>query len=163
MSQTPSVKHCPKCNQTKPIDDFYRNASAKDGCQCWCKVCWKADTAARKERDPERYRAQCRKWYYSDVDRTRERSLRSFHKRRAEGKPLHPSALATRPYDEKTRARRKLQNAVRSGAVTRQPCADCGTTTNVDAHHRDYSKPLEVEWLCRLCHAKKHREEQAAA
>lgn len=143
MNQTPT-KHCPKCDQAKPLDDFYKNASTKDGRQVWCKPCWKADCAARKERDPDRRRAIARKCY---------------HKRKGEGKPLHPSALSTRPYDEKTKARRALQNAVRFGKVKREPCATCGTEVNVDAHHTDYSKPLEVSWLCRLCHAAQHRKE----
>lgn len=137
-----TTKHCPKCNTTKQIDEFYKNASARDGHQVWCKACWKADCAARTARDP---------------DNRRSVSLRSFHKRRAEGKPLHPSALTTRPYDEKTRARRILQAEVRAGRIVKGPCCECGTVVDIDAHHSDYSKPLDIEWLCRLCHAKRHR------
>lgn len=38
-------------------------------------------------------------------------------------------------------------------------CADCGQEKTLDAHHHDYSKPLEVRWLCRLCHKKAHKVE----
>lgn len=39
---------------------------------------------------------------------------------------------------------------VRRGKVQRQRCKLCGRE-DVEALHRDYSKPLEVEWICRLC------------
>jgi hypothetical protein len=38
----------------------------------------------------------------------------------------------------------------------RHRCKYCGSSRNVDAHHEDYDKPLEVTWLCRSCHAKLH-------
>ena len=50
-------------------------------------------------------------------------------------------------------ARMRLGSAVRSGDVVRpETCPECGNTENIEAHHADYSKPLEVEWLCRMCH-----------
>ena len=32
----------------------------------------------------------------------------------------------------------------------------CGVV-KVQAHHEDYTKPLEVTWLCSACHAKVHK------
>ena len=29
---------------------------------------------------------------------------------------------------------------------------------NVEAHHNDYNKPLEIRWLCRNCHREWHKE-----
>jgi SOS response associated peptidase (SRAP) len=51
--------------------------------------------------------------------------------------------------------RRKLENAIRAGKVKRQPCFSCGKMM-VEAHHWDYSKPLDVFWLCRLHHVDAH-------
>lgn len=53
------------------------------------------------------------------------------------------------------RAHNILNRAVKKGEIVPQACEECGSTTNVDGHHDDYSKPLEVHWLCRSCHAKK--------
>ncbi len=30
------------------------------------------------------------------------------------------------------------------------------TNAKVHAHHHDYSKPLDVEWLCKDCHWQQH-------
>ncbi len=39
-----------------------------------------------------------------------------------------------------------------------QPCEVCGSTVRVVAHHDDYSKPLEIRWLCRSHHGLLHAE-----
>lgn len=33
------MKHCKKCNTTKPLDCFYKHKSTKDGYRSECKVC----------------------------------------------------------------------------------------------------------------------------
>lgn len=38
------------------------------------------------------------------------------------------------------------------------PMYRCGTDKNVHGHHHDYSKPLDVEWLCSTCHGIEHRK-----
>jgi hypothetical protein len=40
----------------------------------------------------------------------------------------------------------------RRGKLVPQPCEICGSEQNIEKHHEDYSKPLEVQWLCRPCH-----------
>lgn len=45
--------------------------------------------------------------------------------------------------------------AVMEGLITKSPCA-CGAT-NALAHHDDYGKPFDVDWLCGRCHAKRHQ------
>lgn len=52
-------------------------------------------------------------------------------------------------------ARRAVRDAVKRGDLTRLPCEKCGEAVSF-AHHPDYSKPLEVEWLCRPCHTAEH-------
>lgn len=52
-------------------------------------------------------------------------------------------------------ARTYLNVYLKRGKVTKKPCADCGSP-DVEAHHADYSRPLDVTWLCRECHLKRH-------
>jgi len=59
----------------------------------------------------------------------------------------------------KGRASQKLRDAVRQGKIKRQPCEKCHEP-NADGHHDDYSKPLDVRWLCRKCHAQHHLFEE---
>ena len=57
---------------------------------------------------------------------------------------------------DKRRAHKTVWNALRSGALVRGPCAQCGTTIRIEAHHEDYSKPRDVIWLCRMHHVERH-------
>jgi hypothetical protein len=58
--------------------------------------------------------------------------------------------------DDVTTTRNRTMHAVATGALLREPCLFCGDP-NVEAHHHDYTKPLEVTWLCRQHHALVHR------
>ena len=43
------------------------------------------------------------------------------------------------------------------GKIKRENCQVCGGERS-EMHHEDYSKPVEVMWLCRECHLMWHRE-----
>lgn len=53
---TPAEKHCPKCDQTRPADQFWKSSRSHDGLQSWCKPCASAYNAvlmAIRRRKPE--------------------------------------------------------------------------------------------------------------
>lgn len=54
-------------------------------------------------------------------------------------------------WPQKWNARSKINYAIRSGKLKREPCEVCGTV-KVEAHHVDYEKPFEIVWLCRKHH-----------
>jgi len=58
-------------------------------------------------------------------------------------------------FPEKTRAYNMLSRAIKKGTIVRQPCEICGKP-NAQAHHEDYSKPLDVRWLCFKHHREAH-------
>ena len=71
------------------------------------------------------------------------------------GRELEARKYAKDKADGKRRARAYIINGVQRGTITRQPCEVCGEP-NGQAHHDDYSKPLEVRWLCAKHHAEVH-------
>ena len=57
---------------------------------------------------------------------------------------------------EKRKAHVCLYRAVQSEKVIRpNECSKCNKKCIPDGHHEDYTKPFEVEWLCRACHSRK--------
>ena len=80
-----------------------------------------------------------------DIDKARKlKNLRSAKYRKAN--------------PEKSLAQDKLNIAVKGGKIIRpEKCQVCKLKTKVHGHHIDYSKPLEVIWLCPKCHAKEHK------
>jgi len=57
---------------------------------------------------------------------------------------------------EKQKARQVVYRNKLSGRLIRLPCRVCGNKES-EAHHADYSRPLDVDWLCRTCHSNTHR------
>lgn len=58
-------------------------------------------------------------------------------------------------FRRKQAVRCQAYKAARAGRIKRRRCEGCGKR-KVEAHHEDYSRPLEVRWLCRDCHAAAH-------
>lgn len=78
-----------------------------------------------------------------------------YRERYARGR-IKKRAGAKRTFDPvKIHARAAVSAAIRSGELVRQPCVKCGGRGT--AHHHDYSKPLDVVWLCVRHHAEEHR------
>lgn len=56
----------------------------------------------------------------------------------------------------KRKARVKAQTAVKNGTLIKEKCFYC-KSKYTQMHHPDYSKPLEVIWVCRNHHLDIHR------
>ena len=57
---------------------------------------------------------------------------------------------------EKLRAKYKIFYYVRKGVIKKQSCEIC--SNKAEAHHDDYSKPLEVRWFCHKHHMEFHKK-----
>ena len=57
-------------------------------------------------------------------------------------------------FREKRSARSKTYYALKRGKLLEMPCIVCGD--KAEAHHPDYSRPLDVVWLCHRHHAQTH-------
>lgn len=142
-----NLKTCFKCGAEKERSEFYRHAQMGDGLLGKCKDCTKIDVRNHRKDNAEEVR---------EYDRTRARSPKRLAERRSR------NVAYTIENPEKRAAHNALGNAVRSGRVVKRPCAFCGSGENLEAHHHDYSKPLDVTWLCAGCHRRFHALESMA-
>lgn len=106
-----------------------------DGLLGKCKECTKADVSKHRENNHEKVCAYDRKRSKEPIRKQLAAVYQQAHRAK------HP---------EHNRARGRVAYAVRNGLIVKQPCR-CGST-KVQAHNHDYSKPLDVEWLCFKCH-----------
>jgi ribosomal protein S27AE len=91
----------------------------------------------------------------NDGFHTRCRSCKRKEDSIRDRKPSRGSIWRRANHPEKYRARVILNVAVLSGKIKKYPCVKCGDTKS-QGHHEDYKKPLEVIWLCGVCHVKIH-------
>jgi hypothetical protein len=65
--------------------------------------------------------------------------------------------------EHKEKARQILHHEVRVGRIVKpETCERCDRPgkpgpAGLHGHHADYSRPLDVEWLCPRCHSAEHR------
>lgn len=138
------MKACFKCDRCLPLSEFYRHPMMGDGHLGKCKTCARKDARDNREK---------RRDYYLEYDRERSKTVE-----RRQG-----IRLSQVKWSDRQRARVLLHNAVTRGKIVKPAqCEDCGVETKLDGHHPDYSKPLDVMWLCRRCHMRHHRIEEAA-
>jgi hypothetical protein len=65
-------------------------------------------------------------------------------------------------------AQKSAYNAVyeaikRKDLVRPDKCSSCQRSCRPQAHHDDYGKPLDVQWLCQRCHKRLHYQVGDAA
>ncbi len=58
-------------------------------------------------------------------------------------------------YPERLKARELAYTAFRRGKLKKSACEVCGDLES-EAHHDDYSRPLDVRWLCPKHHRVEH-------
>ena len=147
-------KPCRQCGETKPLSEFYRHSAMPDGHLNQCKECKRAYAREYRQNNLERVQAY-------DRERGSMPHRKAAVKRRAHRYKHKNAEYAARyysKYPEKYRARNMVNAAIRDGKLKARPCEVCGHAVGIHAHHDDYSKPLEVRWLCPKHHGERHRE-----
>lgn len=135
------MKTCFKCGVAQSLTEFYACPRMADGRLNKCKECTKRDVQANYAKT----RAEKSAYEQERSQRPERKSAALGYQRTRRSK--HP---------EKCKARQAVSNAVRDKRLAKQPCEVCGTTVDVEAHHHDYSKPLDVQWLCFKHHRADH-------
>lgn len=74
--------------------------------------------------------------------------------------PAHYYPYPTKRMHDAVRrnAIRQYRSALSSGVLVRKPCERCGRKKGAEGHHEDYARPMDVMWLCRVHHSRRHWE-----
>lgn len=146
------MRDCRTCGQQKPLMDLY--VCTNGNLDSDCKPCRCAKVRANRLAKVDQYREYER----GRANLPHRVAAREAYSRTPSGKSAHKQA--TRRQNElrplQRAARVLVGNALRDGKLTRQPCEVCGSA-KAQAHHGDYSKPLDVRWLCSTHHAEWHK------
>ena len=68
---------------------------------------------------------------------------------------------STKKHRDKKNARTLLNYHLKQGKVVKPKCCEkCKKRKPLQAHHCDYTKPLDVLWVCNLCHSKYDNRKQ---
>ena len=105
-----------------------------------CKACTKRDMLLHRRKN-------------GDAIRVYDRERSKLPHRLQDGSVR--AAEYRRRFPERYKANNAVQSALRSGRLVKSPCWCCGSD-EVEAHHPDYSAPLDVIWLCPLHHKEIH-------
>lgn len=170
-------KTCTKCGEEKEMTDFLIRVfdSGNIGTRGVCNECRKKGQHDNYLKNAEVMAVKSREYYSNNKLKCKERNKKYYKE--------HPGmhAQSNRKYYQKNKdnllAITKLKNttnqsayhariasyhAIERGILKRQPCETCGTIIDIQGHHDDYLKPLEIRWLCRKHHQELHLKKEAA-
>lgn len=135
---------CGTCREWRRSSEYYSDKRTPNGLKSSCKECHLACSLRTRNSDLARESNRLH------MARARQKDPEKFRER---------DRLRKRPVDEKVRARSLLNGAVQCGRINKpQTCESCGVMGRITAHHENYSKPLDVKWLCYECHGALHRK-----
>lgn len=169
------TKTCTCCKQDLPLDRFSLQAGKPLGRRCHCKACISASRKAMlvvpKTVPLIKMCVVCgvlRAYPKFAIDNGKLDGLKSYcvycQKAMERARLQRPGVAKikgaqTKRWAERNRQKRMAHqtvgNALRTGGLTKGRCIRCHET-KTQAHHDDYSKPLDVIWLCSQCHSDLH-------
>ena len=99
-----------------------------------------------------------RKIYLNEKEKIRRKNdpLFNYKQRISQKKWRDAKKIKLKP---QTDAHKLVFFAIKLGLIVKpENCSECGVKTKLEGHHEDYKKPLDVVWLCKLCHQQRHRK-----
>ena len=141
---------CKRCGEAKPAGAFYASDKGR------CKECIKARVRANRREKIDYYRGYDRK-RYRDCDERKAAARKCAQSPAGIRSRVKSNKMRRQEWPEKFQARNAVANGIRDGKIERgTECFFCSATGRLHAHHQDYSKPLDIFWLCPRCHGKLH-------
>jgi len=130
-----------------------------------CNPCKSRRQQERYAANPEPYRARARaadrELRTTDIEAARAKVRKNVGAYRERHRERLAEEARQRRYDPAWRARYlgpnramgAVRRAIQDGLLKRPTtCTACGGLGPIEAAHQDYSRPLDVRWLCRPCH-----------
>ncbi len=147
------MKICFKCETEKPLSQFYKHPEMSDGHLNKCKECAKKDAAMYRRANHE---------YVKKYERRRNVLPHRIEARKEYAKTEEGKASIAKGKKKwleknyyKKRATFPINNGIENKKIIKPArCSLCKMSKpRIHGHHWDYSKPLDVFWLCSQCHA----------
>jgi hypothetical protein len=150
------LRRCAVCDTESDESQYPQDTTQVDGLSARCVQC--ADKCVR---DVERARVEETLTKPKKASRSTKKpwliAKENWNKPKKRAKKVRrkwPNKQSV--HDDPHRAARvKVAHAIRSGKLYKKPCETCQNPVT-SAHHDDYTKPLNVRWLCQYCHDKWH-------
>ena len=136
-----NTRVCSRCGQRKSLTAFYFQFGRSRG---QCKECFNQSVTEYRK---------------TGHGRAVYRRIRQRYRATENAKAKHVGHIKRQwhRYPERMSARLAVTHALQSGRLRKLPCAVCGSK-RVHAHHPDYSRKLDVVWLCSRHHREHHIE-----
>ena len=159
---------CTVCKEEKTYNCFYKSKNGKNGYGAQCKVCRLEEGREYYKNNPEICLAKHERWSKRNPDKVLK-NQRAYYERNKEKilDKLRESRKEngyanTKAYRKRNREKIECHNYVRlalkfGNLIKPDSCEICKNKCTPHAHHTDYTKPIEVVWMCRKCHGEEHR------
>lgn len=177
----PGHKKCSRCGEVKPINEFYKRSSSKDGLAYACKDCEKSGVnksykkTKDKKKQKQRYQAnrekileQSRQYYQKNKE-----ARRAYHKEYQKNNPQVRKKADAKRRELLKKAREGVEPYTRYDVIDRDSidgipiCQLCNKSLKLEEVEIDHIIPLakggkdelsNVRVLCSLCNASRPRD-----
>lgn len=162
-------KNCSKCKECKSISCFYKQKNGLYERTAECKECRKnrSRTWGQINKEQKNSRAKISRKL---IDRREEQKIwreknpfyfKEYYKQNREIR-LECNRRFLRNNPERYEFYKIYNVAKRKGLlINPNQCQVCGVdNVKIFGHHFDYTKPLQVTWLCRNCHNDIHKRKK---
>jgi hypothetical protein len=145
---------CKKCGELDQFN-FYST------CKNLCKICYSKRVQKNRNEKIDYYKAYDKK--RANLPHRMELRKEVAEKWKKDPKLKKRMSEQKKKWQYKNAEKRAAHvitgNAIRDGRLVPELCKVCGKK-KVDAYHEDYTKPLEVIWLCKKHHGELHKKKR---
>ena len=139
------------------LEKFSKDRNSKYGRLNYCIPCYLIIERAWKKRSYPRLKPKYQE--YNKCNRAKQRITEQKMRDNRNGKAPEWQIKYSRKYRKKNPIKVKCQRMAYNLPL-KDKCELCGKSDiKLVHHHPDYSKPLEYQTLCCLCHSKVHQKE----